>query len=100
MTGKARIILLLDAVSGVLGEAKRNRLLAAPGLDMGLPGTVTSLAPELLLLILWMRERLPHDGALEALALIGVANDARLAARVLRTARRRCRLRRLAEQSA
>jgi hypothetical protein len=87
MTGKARTILLFDAVSGVLGEAKRNCLLAAPGLDVSFSGTVTSFAPELLLLILWVRERLPHDGALEPLPLIGVADYAGLAARVLRTAR-------------
>src|SRR6185369_9519379 len=72
--------LLLGRVPGVFREANRNCFLSASRLDVGLTRTMTRFTSEFFFCILRTSKRFPHDRVLEMLALIRVADNARIAA--------------------
>ena len=83
MAGQASRISFLDRRVGILGEADRNRVLAAPGLHVGLARSVTSFAAKLLQRSFGMRHGVAHDGVNKTLLLVGMAGHANLGADVI-----------------
>src|SRR5437867_6433323 len=83
MARQAGAVLFVGRISGIFGEADGNGIFPPSRFDMGFAWTVAGLTPKLFLFISRTRKRFPHDCVLEMPALIGVANNAGVAARVL-----------------
>src|SRR5215831_10676909 len=90
VTRKTSIILFLDCVWGIFGEADRDCLLPTARVDVKFAGAVTSLAAEFFCVIFGACEGFAHDCVFEPLTLIHVTDDARLTPCVF-AARSRCR---------
>ena len=83
VAGQASRISFLHRSVGILGEADRNRILAAPCLHVSLTRSVTTLAPKLFQFGLGMCHGVAHDGVNEALLLVGMAGHANFFADVI-----------------
>src|SRR5204863_686599 len=83
MTGQTRAVFFIDGVAGILREPDWNRVFAAPALGVGFPRAVTSLTPEFFLIIFRAREGFTHRRVLKVPALVGMADEASITARVI-----------------
>jgi hypothetical protein len=83
VAGQASRIPLLHRSVGILGEADRNRVLAAPRFHVSLARSVTTFTAKFLQGSLGMRHGVAHNSVNEALLLVGVASNAHLCADVV-----------------
>src|SRR5262245_49720287 len=65
MARQAAVVLFFDRVSGVPGEANRNRFLTTASVNVAFAGTMTRLASQLFFLGFWSCKSLAHNCRLE-----------------------------------